>query len=1070
MRHFLSGHILKGRFGTAFATLLFGMGFLSVSIAQQPFPTSRADNTRSNANTSETLLTPSSVNKSSFGLLFTAPVDNVVMAQPLYIPNVSIAGQVHNVVYVTTMADSVYAFDADTGAQLWWVNFTNPAQGITTAQVNNAPYPTTLPCGLTQGFAEEGIVGTPVIDTTSNIMYLVAKTVLNNVTVQHHLHALDITTGNDVATPVLITANSISNLGHKTTFNSLHQKNRPGLLLLNGTIYIGFGSNSCNDDNSGWVLSYNEATLAQTGIFNTSPDQGLTSIWQAGSGLTADDEGNIFFETAEAANNKYDIYEGGQTYSNSVVKITPGLVDENNQYLVADYFTPWNVAYLNSNDFDLSSTGAIALPDQTGAYTHELIAGGKYGMAYVINRDDMGQFSPGADSQIIQEIALVNQPNPPNDVLFGSPAYWNGNVYFAPDAAPLMAFPVLPSGLLGAAVETGGRYSGSHSPSISANGNTNGIMWVISGGLNAFNACTSPNPCQGYAPMQLLYNSNQAPNGRDKLGTPGHFVTQTVANGKVYVAAEMTTSPATYALEVYGLFHAINITSGAAQSAPVATAEPNPITINIASPYSGVPDVGAEVTISDGGKGGTFNPPSPLYTDVNGNVSTTYTVPSKVGTYTLTATLVVNGSAASSIATTATAVAGTPTKIVAYGGSLQHDSNGATIGVTPGTKPLVAEVEDAKSNPVAGVTVYFTATKGAIPNPSSAITNAKGMASINLQLPSTASTINVTACLAQPCGSAKNIFIEYSVKPVATTISISSGNNQSDSAGAQLPQPLAVLVTDQYGNPMSRENVTFTDNGAGGSFSNGATVATGANGIASDSYTLPSSGVAVTIDATAAGLSSPAVFTENAAAQTATKITVVAGSYQTAAAGTQLPVALTVQVVDQYGNPVAGNLVTFSDNGAGGSFPNGNTAATGANGEATANYSLPTSVTNVTINATAAGVATPAIFSETGIAGPAANLAIASGNYQTAPNGTTLPQPLVVLVTDQYNNPVSGVTVGFNDSGAGGTFSNPNPGVTGANGQLSQIYILPAVPSETVTIYVSAGGIGSPILFTEYGQ
>ena len=1001
MRHFLSHHSARPRIGRPFRPsdcsepktarsamsaemhvrnlssillVLVGLWSSSPSLAQNPFPTSRADNTRSNASTSETLLTPSNVNKSSFGLLFSAPVDNVVMTQPLYVPNVTIAGQVHNVVYVATMADSVYAFDADSGAQLWWVNFTNPSQGITVALVNNAPYPTTLPCGLTQGFSEEGIVGTPVIDTTTNVMYLVAKTVLNHVTVQHYLHALDITTGNDVVTPTLITANSVSNLGHKTTFNSLHQKNRPGLLLLNGTLYIGFGSNSCNDGNSGWILSYNEATLTQTAIFNTSPDQGLTSVWQAGSGLMADDEGNIFFETAEAPNNQYDIYEGGQTYSNSVVKITPGMVDAHNQYLVADYFTPYNVAYLNSNDFDLSSTGAIALPDQTGAYPHELIAGGKYGMAYVLNRDNMGEFSPGADSQIIQEIALVNQPNPPNDALFGSPAYWNSNVYFAPDAAPLMAFPVLPSGLLGTPVETGGKYSGSHSPSISANGSSNGIMWVISGGLNAFNACTSPNPCQGYAPMQLLYNSNQAPNGRDKLGTPGHFITQTVANGKVYVATEVATSPATYALEVYGLFHGINITSGAGQTATVGTAEANPIQINIANPYNGVPDVGAQVVISDGGKGGTFNPPSPLSTDQNGNVSTTYTVPVKAGTYTLTATLMVNGAAASNTTTTATAIAGTPTKIVAYGGSLQHDANGATIGVTPGTKPILAEVEDAHNNPANGVTVYFTATKGGIPTSASAVTGsnglATGMASTNLQLPNVASTVVVTACLSSPCvtGSVKITFTEYSVAAVATSITVSSGNNQSAAAGTQLPQALTALVVDQFGNPMSGNGVTFSDNGAGGSFSNGTAVVTGANGTASNSYTLPHTATAVSISATASGVSSPAS------------------------------------------------------------------------------------------------------FSETAVAGPAANLAITGGNGQTAPNGTQLPQALVVLVTDQYGNPVAGVSVGYSDGGAGGTFSNPNPGVSGSNGSISQFYTLPAVGGETINIYATATGIANPVLFTEYGQ
>ena len=303
----------------------------SSSFAQQSFLTSRGDNARDGANTNETLLTPANVNTNSFGKLFTAPVDYFVMAQPLYVPNVNIPGQgTHNVVYVATEMDSVYAIDADTGAQLWHASMLN---GGTTA---SGQY---LPCGNGPGFTQEGITGTPVIDPTptptapAGTIYLVAKTLLNT-TVRHHLHALDITTGNEQpGSPVLITATSTSNKGHVTVFNSLHQKNRPGLLLLNGVLYLGFGSNFCNDGNSGWVLSYDPTSLAQLAVFNTSPDQGLTSIWQAGNGLAADEAGNIFVETAEAGNNGYDIQNGGQTYCNSVVKLTPDLT-------VADYFTP----------------------------------------------------------------------------------------------------------------------------------------------------------------------------------------------------------------------------------------------------------------------------------------------------------------------------------------------------------------------------------------------------------------------------------------------------------------------------------------------------------------------------------------------------------------------------------------------------------------------------------------------------------------------------------------------------------------------------------------------------------
>lgn len=856
MRHFLSQHCARIRSGASFESnncstfgvivprklclsLLFVIALLSSSFAQfapLPFTTSRTDNARDGANTNETLLTPANVNKNGFGHLFSSPVDYVVMAQPLYMPNVNIPGQgTHNVVYVATQADSVYAIDADTGAQLWYASMLD---GGTTA---SGKY---LPCGTAAGFNQEGIIGTPVIDpnTTPNpTLYLVAKTVLNS-TVRHQLHALDITTGNDrPGSPVLIAATSTSNKGHVSVFNSLHQKNRPGLLLLNGTLYMGFGSNYCNDDNSGWVLSYNEATLSQSGVFNTSPDYGFTSVWQAGVGLAADEAGNIFIETAESGAHGYDVPSGGQTYCNSVVKLDPSLI-ENNQYEVADYFTPWYVAFLDANDMDISSTGALILPDQDGPYPHELIAGGKQGIVYVLDRDNMGMYSPGNDNQIIQELPLF--PNIVGDstttqIQYGSPAYWNNTVYYAPDANPLMAFP-LSGGLLGTPLTTG-KYVGSHSPSISANGNNpqTGIMWVISGPqLLAFNATS----------LQLLYGTNQAPNGRDKLPPVGHFVTQTVTNGKVYVATLNS-------LEAYGLFNVVNVTGGTAQSATVGTALSAPIQVQAANPYNRQPEAGVTVNFSDGCTKsgattcGTFNPASAV-TDSNGNASTTYTVPQKAGTYTLTA----SGTGFGSATTTATATPATAVKIIAYGGAKQTGPAGSTLA-----NPLNAQAQDAYKNGVAGVTITFTSNKGGVPNPSSVVTGANGLAGTYLTLPTTVSAITVTG---SSTGFKNITFAESSVAGPAAKVAVTGGNNQSAPAGTQLPQALTVEVTDQYGNPVSGNSVTFSDGGAGGTFSNVNPVVSNSSGIASQSYTLPAFPKTVTINATAAGVSTPGVFTE----------------------------------------------------------------------------------------------------------------------------------------------------------------------------------------------------------------
>jgi hypothetical protein len=800
------------------ALLVVCIALLSSSFAQLPFVTSRGDNARSGANTNETLLAPSNVNKNSFGRLFSSPVDYVVMAQPLYMPNVKIAGGIYNVVYVVTQADSVYAIDADTGAQLWSASMLNV--GGTTA---SGQY---LPCASGIGFSQEGIVGTPVIDPTTNTMYLVAKTLLGT-TVRHHLHALDITTGNEQpGSPVLITATSTSNRGHVTVFNSLHQKNRPGLLLLNGVLYMAFGSNSCNDGNASWVLSYNPASLAQLGVFNTSPDFGLTSIWQSGNGIAADEAGNLFVTTAEAGANGFDVPSGGQTYCNSVVELAPNLA-------LADSFTPWSVAFLNTHDLDLSSAGTLVLPDQDGGPSlqgHELIAGGKQGVIYVLDRDNMGMYSPN-DAQILQEFALVPNPNS-IDVLMSSPAYWNNTVYFAPKGNPLMAFP-LSRGLLGTPVKTAGKYSGSHSPSISSNGNSNGIMWVVSGTeLLAFDAVS----------LQVLYNTNQALNKRDTLPPVGHFATQTVANGRVYVATQNS-------LEAYGLFHVANVTRGGAQTAPVNTALPAPIQVLAANPYNGQPDAGATVNFSDGGKGGSFNPPSAV-TDSGGNASTTYTVPKKAGTYTLT----ISGTGFGKVTTTATASPGPAIKIVAYGGAKQTGAAGSNLA-----RPIIAQAQDDFFNGVPGVTVNFTANKGAVPNPSSAVTDATGFARTTLRLPTTVSTITVTGSSA----GFKNIsYAEYSVAGPAASIAITSGNNQFAPAGTLLPQALTVLVADQYGNPVSGVSVDFDDGRAGGTFSNSNPEVTSGSGTSTQFYTLPPSAATITITATVAGVASPAVFTE----------------------------------------------------------------------------------------------------------------------------------------------------------------------------------------------------------------
>ncbi len=783
--------------------------------------TSRGDTTRSGANASEPLLTPLNVNSNNFGHLFSTPIDYQALAQPLYMPDVAIPGQgTHNVVYVVTQSDSAYAFDADTGAQLWYASLTNggvPASGPD------------LPCGTMDGFHEEGIVGTPVINSTTGTMYLVAKSVING-KVTHYLHALNITTGAEqtsMGSPMLITASSVSKAGHKTKFNSLHQKNRPGMLLLNGVLYLGFGSNGCNDSNTGWLLAYSAANLQQVGAFNTSPDHGLTSIWQTGNGISADEFGNVFVATAESGN--YDVPSGGQSYCNSVLKITPPpWSPQNEPNEPADYFTPWSVAYLNDHDLDISSVGPVVLPDQPGKYPHELIASGKGAVVYLLNRDDLGQYVPGGQDNVIQEIQLTH-----GGELMASPVVWNGIAYFSPDGAPLQAFQ-LSDGLLTPFAQSTVGLIGSHSPSISSNGYNNGVLWVLSAGqLQAYNAVS----------LQQLYTSQQVV-ARDKLPPLAHFATQTVVNGKVYVATQTS-------LEAYGLFNTLTITAGANQSAPVLSKLTTPLQLVAGDPYTGQPVAGATVTFSDGNMGGTFNPSSAT-TSSSGGVSTTYTFPKKAGVYTLTASATSFGNAS----TTATATPLAAVKIVATSGGKQTGTAGSVL-----PKPIVAKVVDTYGNSVAGITVNFSANNNGITTPTSAVTNAQGQASTSLKLPNTVGKITVSATSS---GLHKETFIEYSVAGSAASVSASGGNNQSAIGGATLPQALTVLVTDQYGNPVSGTAVAFSDGGAGGSFSNPNPENASSSGTATQIYTLPASPGKVTITATVAGVPAPAAFIETA--------------------------------------------------------------------------------------------------------------------------------------------------------------------------------------------------------------
>src|SRR5271165_3865698 len=409
--------------------------------------TQRYDSARDGLNANETTLTPSNVKTGTFGKLFSLPVDGRVFAQPLYVPNLSIPGNgTHNVVFVATQHDSVYAYDAD-GLQtqpLWQINLAT-SSCPTNWTCTSVPY---TAAGSTDTLPEIGITSTPVIDPLTDTLYVVAKTkeTLGGTTNYiYRLHALDITTGIEQLPPVVIQGqvpgSGSPNSGGSLVFSPLYTMQRPGLALVNNVVYIGFGSWGDIDVWHGWVFGYNESSLAQTAVFSSTPNgsEGEGGIWMHGNGLVADTNGYLYFSTGNGG------FDGITDYSDSFLKLsTPGLT-------VADYFTPFNQNILDGGDLDVASGGLMLLPDSAGTttYPHILIGCGKNGAIYVVDRDNLGQFNSSGDSQIIQELLNVIggtqvSSNSSNYVenCFSSPAYWQGNVYWGGvgDAIKMFSF------------------------------------------------------------------------------------------------------------------------------------------------------------------------------------------------------------------------------------------------------------------------------------------------------------------------------------------------------------------------------------------------------------------------------------------------------------------------------------------------------------------------------------------------------------------------------------------------------------------------------------------------------
>ena len=473
---------------------------------------------RTGQNLNETILTHSNVNSTSFGKKSFLTTDGLVDAEPLYVSNLQIGGAAHNVVFVVSEHNSVYAFDADTFAQLWKVSMT--PSGETSSDAVNG-------CG--QVAPEIGITSTPVIDLKAGpngTIYLVAMTKSGS-TYFHRLHALDLTTGADLAgSPVTIQA-SFPATGGTITFAPKQYKERAALLLLNGVIYTSWASHCDIDPYSGWLMGYSQSSLQQTSVLNITPNGSRAAIWMAGAGLAADSTGNIYFlagnGTFDDTLNSSGFPENGD-YGNGFIKLST----TGNKLAVADYFNMFNTDSESGADTDLGSGGAMVLPDlQDSAQNtwHLAVGAGKDTNMYIVNRDMMGKFNVQNDSAIYQQLSGAL----PGGV-WAMPAYFNGTIYYGSVGASLQAFPITNAKVAAASSSSSASfgYPGS-TPSVSANGTSNGIVWAVqSGGPAVLHAYDAGNLATE------LYNSSQAAGGRDNFAG-NKFITPMIANGKVFV-------------------------------------------------------------------------------------------------------------------------------------------------------------------------------------------------------------------------------------------------------------------------------------------------------------------------------------------------------------------------------------------------------------------------------------------------------------------------------------------------------------------------------------------------------
>ena len=676
---------------------------LAIPIAAQVnVLTYQYDNSRAGVNAREIMLSRSNVTPATFGKLFSYSVDGYVYGQPLYLANVSIPGKgTHNAVFVATEHDSVYAFDADVSTLLWKTSFLNGSAGVT-----SVPYADT---GCSQIEPEIGVTGTPVIDASSNTMYLVAmtkETSGGSPSYVQRLHALDVTTGGErPGSPVVIQASypGTGEGGATVTFNPKSYKQRPGLLLLNGVVYTAWSSHCDIGSYHGWLIAYDAQTLKQVSVYNESPNGNRGSFWNGGAAPAADAAGNIYVVSGNGS------FDGGANLGESYIKLSSG-----GGLSVADYFTPFNFASLNDADADTGSAGVVLIGDEagSGAHPHLMAGAGKEGRIYLLDRDNMGKLNTGSsDSQIVQSL--------PGAIggLFGNPAYFNHSLYFCGSGDNLKAF-----SLSQAQLSTGPTsqskvqfgYPGCL-PTISANGTADAIVWIIdpSGILRAYDAANLATE---------LYNSSMNA-ARDSLGPAVKYTAPTVANGKVYAATQNS-------LAVYGLLTFASSALAVANSASGSTSAiaPGALVSIYGTGLSTFTALAGSLPLPTSLAGTVVNVnglPAPILYASSTQVN--IQVPYEAGTSAATWNVSVNGAAAGStnvrlspVAPALFLLADGGAAVVNQNGTLNTQANPATAGSIVSAwltglgpvDPAVATGVAAPVSPLSRVTAPVTATIG----------------------------------------------------------------------------------------------------------------------------------------------------------------------------------------------------------------------------------------------------------------------------------------------------------------------------------------------------------------------